>query len=583
MVPEAQRIRNIRLLIDSTSRLLAEDPLLLAVQSARRLPPGARGRMARAAGAGARPGSLRLALGEFLADRPAQAERALAAAVPRSPAGRRLAAELSVQLGRLHPDAAAQLPPTLRSRDYWSRGQLHDAVAVLDGVPEARARRARLRSQLAVMSPGFTLPRVTRSPRWEEPARSGPTRVLHVLTNSFPHTQSGYAVRSHAVLGAQRAAGIEVRAITRIGYPVTVGLVGAAGTDVVDGIEYRRLLPSRLAPTPAARLVQMARLLAQEVEVFRPHVLHTTTNFQNALVTRAVAESYGLAWVYEMRGVLEQTWVASRPVSQQAQALGSERFRLLRAKETEMALAADAVVVLSQVQLEDLVARGVPAERIRIVPNAVEDAVLEVPAVGAAEARTRLGLPREGFWAGSVSSLVDYEGFDVLLEAVARCRASGVDVRCLLVGDGVSRPGLEARAAELGLGPEVCVLPGRVPQQESLNWYQALDAFCVPRRDTPVCRSVTPIKPFNAMALGREVLVSDLPALREVVARGGGEVFPAEDAAALATALTGAARRSEDSNRVAAPGQNRIRAEACGLPTWSRNGTVYRAMYEELR
>lgn len=580
-MPEAQRLRNLSLLVDTAARHLAEDPLLLAVQSARRLPRGVRGHLARAVSAGAGADSLRLALGEFLADRRAQAGQALAAAAPHTGMGRRLAAELAVQLGGVSPDAAAQLPPSVRARELWSRGRLHEAVAVLDGVRGARAQRARLRSQLAVMSPGFALPAVVPSPAWAGPRSDAPARVLHVLTNSFPRTQSGYAVRSHAVLRAQRAAGIDVRAVTRIGYPVTVGLVGAAGEDVVDGITYRRLLPARLASTPAARLVQMTRLLAREVEDFRPHVLHTTTNFQNALVTRAMAESYGLPWVYEMRGVLEQTWVASRPADQQAQALASERFRLLHAKETEMALAADAVVVLSQVQRDDLVARGVPEERIRIVPNAVDDAVLKVADISAADARAHLGLPREGFWAGSVSSLVDYEGFDVLLEAVARCRASGADVRCLLVGDGVSRAGLEARAAELGLGTEACVLPGRVPPQEALAWYQALDLFCVPRRDTPVCRSVTPIKPFTAMALGRAVLVSDLPALREVAACGEGAVFPAEDVVALATALTSAAGRAR--NMVASE-QNRTHAGApAGLPTWSRNGGIYTALYEELR
>ncbi|SDN22138.1 Glycosyltransferase involved in cell wall bisynthesis [Actinomyces ruminicola] len=580
-MPEAQRLRNLSLLLDTAARHVAEDPLLLAVQSARRLPPGVRGHLARAVSAGAGAESVRLALGEFLADRRAQAGQALAAATPRTGAGRRVAAELAVQLGRVAPKAQVQLPPSVRARELWSQGRLHAAVAVLDGVRGARAQRARLRSQLAVMSPGFALPAVVPSPAWEGPRSDGPTRVLHVLTNSFSRTQSGYAVRSHAVLRAQRAAGVEVRAVTRIGYPVTVGLVNAASEDVVDGITYRRLLPARLAPTPAARLVQMTRLLAREVEDYRPHVLHTTTNFQNALVARAVAESYGLPWVYEMRGVLEQTWVASRPTDQQAEALASERFRLLRARETEMAVAADAVVVLSQVQREDLIARGVPTERIRIIPNAVDDAVLEVPEVSAAEARARLGLPRGGFWAGSVSSLVDYEGFDVLLEAVARCRASGVDVRCLLVGDGVSRAGLEARSAELGLGTEVCVLPGRVPPQDAVAWYQALDLFCVPRRDTPVCRSVTPIKPFTAMALGRAVLVSDLPALREVAAYGDGSVFPAEDAVALATALAAAAGCAGNPH---ASGQNGSHTSVpADLPTWSRNGTVYATLYEGLR
>ena len=50
-----------------------------------------------------------------------------------------------------------------------------------------------------------------------------PGRVLHLLTNSLPHTASGYAQRSHSILVAQQQAGWEVLAVTRLGYPVQVG------------------------------------------------------------------------------------------------------------------------------------------------------------------------------------------------------------------------------------------------------------------------------------------------------------------------------------------------------------------------
>lgn len=62
----------------------------------------------------------------------------------------------------------------------------------------------------------------------------------------------------------------------------------------------------------------------------------------------------------------------------------------------------------------------------------------------------------------------------------------------------------------------MAVFPGRVPAAEALAWYEALDAFVVPRLDTPVCRVVTPLKPLNALALGRPVLASELPALRSL-------------------------------------------------------------------
>lgn len=575
MTDDLQILRNLALLSTSATRQLVEDPVLLALQGARRLSEPWRGRSARALGIGAGEHELRRALSAFIADRPDSASDALSRAVPRSPLGRRLAAEMAIHLGsaeRRHLDDAG-LSPAVRARDLWSRGHLSAALSALEAAPGSGALRARLRSQLAMMSPGFHLPHLSPSPGWTVPDPGEPLRVLHLLTSSLPHTQSGYTVRSHALLQAQCDAGIDVRAVTRIGYPVIIGRPSAQATDVVAAVTYRRLLPARTQAAPIARLTQMSRLLAREVEAFRPHVLHTTTNYVNALVTQAVARSYGLPWVYEMRGVLECTWVASRPVGQQAEALSSERFALLRAKEAEMALRADAVVVLSRVQAEDLAARGVEPGRITVVPNAVEQDVVNATRYSPEDARQRLGLPRDGLWVGSVSSLVGYEGFDVLLRAVALCRARGVDVRCAVVGDGVSRPGLVALAGELGLEASVCVLPGRVERATALDWYQALDVFCVPRLDTPVCRLVTPLKPMTAMALGRPVVVSDLPALSELTAAATNRSFPAGDVEALSRVLTGMASGDPLPSSLSTHQP---------LPTWSGNAVRQAEIYKEL-
>lgn len=587
---DVQILRNLSLLGASAARQLVEDPVLLALQGARRLPGPWRDQAARALAIGAGDHEVRRALSELMADRHDSARRALRRAAPRSAMGIRLAAELAVQLGgaELSRIDVDRWSPSVRARDLWARGHLSAAISILKGVPGTGAHRARLHSQLAMMSPGFQLPRLTPSPGWRVPDPAEPLRVLHVLTSSLPHTQSGYTMRSHAILRAQAMAGVDARAVTRIGYPVIIGRPTAQETDVVDGVIYRRILPARAQAWPAARLTQMSRLLAREVERFAPHVLHTTTNYLNALVTQAVARSYGLPWVYEMRGVLECTWVAGRPSWQEDEALSSERFALLRYKETEMAGQADAVVVLSRVQAEDLIARGVDSDRITVMPNAVGQETLTSPRLSPADARARLGLPREGLWVGSVSSLVGYEGFDVLLRAVARCRDRGVDLRCAIVGDGVSRPGLLALAGELGLGESVCAVPGRVDRVSALDWYQALDVFCVPRVDTPVCRLVTPIKPMTAMALGRPVVASALPALRELTAPASNRSFPAGDVEALARVLAQMATESggrptetggSRPSRVADPASCPTPPE---LPTWAGNAVRQIEIYKEL-
>jgi glycosyltransferase involved in cell wall biosynthesis len=495
---------------------------------------------------------------------------------------RRAASELQVALGAEPP---LNSHAGVRARAAWQRGDLSVAVAIASAAPSAGVRRygERLASERDLLTAGYRLRLPVEAwvrPEVTDTSGSMPSgiRVMHMLTNSLPWTQSGYAVRSHAILRAQAEAGMTVEAMTRVGYPVIVGLPQARDVDVIDGVPYRRVVPSRLASTPTCRLEQLADAAVLRATTFRPDVIHTTTHYPNAVVAQAVAERCDLPWVYEVRGQLEKTWVASRPAAQQTQAANSERYRLAAAREVELARAADHVVTLSQSLKDDLVARGVPAERITLVPNAVDVPLVDrVALTSPREARRRLGLPEAGFWVGTVSSLVDYEGLDVLLDAVALLRRDGLDIRCAIVGDGVSRPALVAHATRLGLD-DVVVFPGRVPRADAVRWHEALDTFVVPRRDTEVCRTVTPLKPIEAMALGRPVVASDLPALAEIIADpGAGLVAAAGDVQAFADTLQTIFADVGLRERLSTAG----RAFAA-TRTWRANAARYREIYESL-
>ncbi|MBC9821921.1 glycosyltransferase family 4 protein [Terrabacter sp. MAHUQ-38] len=582
-------LRNLAILARVGARHFEDDPALLAVQTLRRLPAPVRHGLAGAVAAGARLSSrtagapvVGTALAEFLADRPAAARASLAGVAPTRRSTRRLHAELAVALGDEPP---ADAPDPVRARALWRRGRIGEAITALPaGVSGSVGRqRARLESERAILEPGFRLV-AAPSPRPTGAGLLSPPdgiRALHLLTNSLPWTQSGYSLRSHAVLQAQAAEGIAVEAVTRIGYPVTVGLPHAPDTDVVDGVRYRRLMPWSMADTQVERLRQTAALLAREAHRFEATVLHTTTHYPNAVVAAGVAATTGLPWVYEVRGQLEKTWAGSLPVHEQQEAHRSERYRLWHAREAELAREADHVVTLSRALRDDLVARGVPTERITIVPNAVDDALVASGAdddASPADARRRLGLPSGGFWVGTVSSIVAYEGLDLLLESVALLRGDGHDVRCAIVGDGVARAELAALTTRLGLDG-VVVMPGRVARSEAPLWHRALDAFVVPRRDLGVCRTVTPLKPIEAMALGRPVVVSDLPALSEItVEPGSGLAFAPGDAAALATTLHTLYADGDLRGTLATRGR-----EFAATRTWRAQAAAYRDIYERLR
>lgn len=416
-----------------------------------------------------------------------------------------------------------------------------------------------------------TVPAVAPLPRDEGGA--APLRVAHLLKIALPHRQSGYSVRTRYNLAAQTEAGIEPMAITALDFP---------GEDVPDveevhGTRHRHL---RRASVPGAETVDAyldayATALVPALAEEAPDLLHVHSGargYEAALVGRAAADALGLPWVYEVRGFFEAIWSQDTERAESA-----ETYHRRRDTDTRCMLAADAVITLSESMRSDIVSRGVPSDRVHVVPNGVDSSAF-APRARREDLVAQYGLAGK-FVFGYVSNLDHYrEGQEYLVDAAMALRAQGVDAVALIVGDGTRRAEIEAHAAAVGAGDAV-VLTGRVPHDEVLDHYALLDVFVVPRVDEQAARLVTPLKPFEAMAAGLPVLVSDLPALTEITGDGArGESFTAGDATALADALSGLAGDPERRAELAAAGRAWVETER----SWRANGHRYRAIYDEV-
>ena len=401
---------------------------------------------------------------------------------------------------------------------------------------------------------------------------AAPGRVLHLLKESPPDRQTGFAMRSHHVLAAQRAAGLDPVAVTALGFPRAAGRVAPA-VETIDGIRMHRLdLGARYpADLPLDRYLEdFAWLASGVVHAERPAILHAASGLRGydmALVGLALRARHGVPLVYEVRSFLETSW-SGREGAELA-----EISRRRQAAETRAMTEADAVVTIAEAMREDVVARGVPPDQIFVAPNGV-DAEQFAPRPPDAALRARHGL--RGFVFGYVSNL-DHprEGQELLIEAAARLRSRGRDATCLIVGDGRRRRELEERADRARVGDRV-VFTGAVPHAEVPAYYAALDAFVVPRRDERAARHVTPLKPFEAMAMERPLVVSDLPALREIAAPDErGLVFAPDDAAALVACL----ERLMDAPELGRALGRAGRAWVVRERTWAANAPRYEAAY----
>jgi glycosyltransferase involved in cell wall biosynthesis len=512
-------------------------------------------------------------------------DRAAALAVLQASPRRLAAFGLAVDQPGTAAAALARVPghdrarPVLAARLARREGRLTDALDALDQArgPSARRLRTLLTAERAVlqgdsMITGSSGQIVTISAHDHERT---PGRVLHLVNDALPNASAGYTIRTHEIVLAQRAAGLDPHVVTRCGFPVTQGTLDGRRLVMLDGIPYHRLLPWRL-PARADQATELSITMAARLtERVKPSVLHAASNYVNAVTALAVGQKYGLPVVYEVRGFWEDTWLSRHPRG--AELAKSELYQRNRDLETRCMLAADLVVTLGEAMRDEIAARGVPAEKILIVPNAVSQEFLEpLPDPGAL--RQELGIAPDEHVVGVVSTLVPHEGIGTLLEATRLLRERGMKVRALIVGDGPERPALQRQAADLGLG-EAAIFTGRVPSANVRDFHALLDVFVVPRTPDRVCQLVTPLKPVEAMASGLCVVTSDVKALAEIIKPDvtGALTIP-QDPVALADTLEPLVCSPDVRRKL---GDN-AREWVARDRTWARNAARYRDAYARL-
>jgi glycogen synthase len=388
-------------------------------------------------------------------------------------------------------------------------------------------------------------------------------RVLHVLDHSLP-LHSGYTFRTLAILREQRRRGWETVHLTSPKQGA-----GELDREEVDGWIFYRT-PS----APEAGLLSQMRLTAGRlddlIDAEKPDLIHAHSPVLNALPSLWTGRRHGLPVVYEVRASWEDAAVDHGTTTK-----GSMRYRASRWLESYALHRADAVVTICEGLRKEIVDRGIAAERVTVVSNAVDSTSFRFGVVADPDLRRSLRL--EGATVlGFAGSFYGYEGLSLLLEAAHALLSRRPDVRVLLVGGGPEEDALKAQAHALGIADRV-VFAGRVPHQEVQRYYELIDILAYPRLPTPLTERVTPLKPLEAMAQGRMFVASDVGGHRELIRDGEtGFLFKAGSASALEQAIDDLLRRREQWPDTQAKARRYVENER----TWTKSVANYREAYE---
>ncbi|RKE21792.1 glycosyltransferase [Streptomyces sp. TLI_171] len=305
-------------------------------------------------------------------------------------------------------------------------------------------------------------------------------KVLHVVTG----LHAGGAERQLALLlrHLPKDQQHEVAALTN---PGTVARELRAGGFRVHHLDMRGNRDLGVLP----RLTRLIR--AGRYDLVHTHL------YRAMLYGRLAARLAGVRAVLATEHSLQAGMIEGRPTSRGVRALylGAERLG-----RTTLAVSGQVAGVLDD--------WGVPAGRVRLLPNGVDAARYRF---GAAERsahrvrlRAQLGLPTDAFVIGAVGRLVPGKRFEVPLRALVRLP----DARLLLVGAGPEREDLLALAEQLGVRSRVVPTGERDDVPELLT---AMDVLVSPSRQETFGLAV-----LEGLAAGLPVLHSACPALAEL-------------------------------------------------------------------
>ncbi len=397
-------------------------------------------------------------------------------------------------------------------------------------------------------------------------------RVLHLFDHSVP-LHSGYSFRSLAILRQQRLRGWETVQLTSPRHRRD----GPASEDV-EGLTFHRTPAPRRAWAKLPGLGEWAEMRATTARLLalaqqtRPDILHAHSPVLDAFPALRTGRRLGIPVVYEVRAFWEDA-AASHGNSPE----NGPRYRLTKAMETRALRRADAVTTICQGLRQDMIGRGIAADRITVIPNAVD--ISAFPGDGRPDPALaeKLGLSGTSVL-GFIGSFYGYEGLHVLLEAMPRILAARDDVRLLLVGGGPEEERLKAQADRLGLGGAV-LFTGRVPHDQVQRYYDLVNLLVYPRTRIRLTELVTPLKPLEAMAQNKIVVASDIGGHRELIRDGNtGILFEADNAAALAQTVLHTLENRDGWAEQRRRARRYVEAER----SWSASVARYQPVYERL-
>jgi glycosyltransferase involved in cell wall biosynthesis len=293
--------------------------------------------------------------------------------------------------------------------------------------------------------------------------------------------------------------------------------------------------------------------VGERIREMAPDVVHLH-GYRAIVVDGPVARRLGIPLVVTVHGVTSKGWKG-------------RYYEWLNLRECRRA---DTVVAVSRPLAEQLVARGIPHNRVHTIVNAWNDSQ---ESLSRAAARRALGIPEHHYQIGWIGRLSHEKGADILLDALPRL--ADLDFEVSMVGGGRLQSTLERRARRHRLDHRVR-WHGPVANMPQL--YQAFDLVVLSSRTEG-----TPIVLLEAMAAGVPLIATTVGGVPDAVSPAEVLLIPPLDPAALAEAIRVACGNPAAASQRADHARRRLATQFAIEPWVERYDRAYRAAMQRSR
>ena len=384
-------------------------------------------------------------------------------------------------------------------------------------------------------------------------------RVLSISTLFPCPARPNFGIFVGRQMAALAARGVELTMLNPLGIPPWplsrrepyAGLLAIGDRSRFGPIDVRHprftVFPGIGADSNPGRIARAVLPMAKRLHAETPFdVVDAQFFFPDGPAAAIVARELGLSLSIKARGADIHYWGA-RP----------------RARTQMLAAARQAagLLAVSQALREDMIALGMPGERITVHYTGLDHARFHPQ--GRNAARAGLPLPADGPLLVTVGALIARKGQRFVVEALATLPGA----RLAVAGKGEDEGTLRALVERLGIADRVHFL-GQIPHDDLPALYAAADVMVLPSASEGLANAWV-----EALACGAPIVIPDIGGAAEVVSGPAAGRLAARDAGAIAEAVRAI---------LAAPPAPAETAACAARFSWERNAEALEAHYRRI-